>query len=88
MDLMKVNSFLFGKTQMFYPSVMAHSLSGMLIFATLIYVFLCSSKLRTISGYQTLVLLLLFAIFVAVHGISHAILEKEYGFNPMNIWNI
>lgn len=46
------------------------------------------AKLVTEStSFRTLLLLLLFAIGVGIHGISHALLEKFYGWNPLRALN-
>ena len=66
-----------------YPSILASALSGMLVAASVVVALLYTPKLDT---YRTLVLMLLFAIAIGVHGISHAVLEKQYGYVPFYFW--
>ena len=68
-----------------YPSVLAHMLSGGLMFLAL-YIAITSFKtLRGLDTYRILVLVLLFSTAAGVHGISHVGLERAYGYNPLNI---
>ena len=39
-------------------------------------------KLRGLSTYSVLKIVLMLSVVVTLHGISHAILEKQYGYNP------
>jgi hypothetical protein len=52
---------------------------GVSIFFILYY---RGSLVRSTLLFRTTLLLLLFTIVIGVHGISHAILEKEYNFYP------
>ena len=68
-----------------YPSVLAHMLSGGLMFLAL-YIALTSFKtLRALDTYRILVLVLLFSTAAGVHGISHLRLERAYGYNPLKM---
>jgi hypothetical protein len=58
--------------------MIAHGISGLLTFGALAAVIVCSRKVDVY-------LVLLFAIAIGVHGISHLLLEKEYKFNPFKI---
>jgi uncharacterized membrane protein YedE/YeeE len=71
-----------------YPSIMAHSLNGFLIFLAIVVAVVHISKLRNLDIYKLLVLILLFAIVVGIHGLSHLWLEKEYYYIPFNLWKI
>ena len=61
---------------------MAHSLNGFLIFVIIVISIVYASKFKSLDIYNLLVLLLLFAILIGVHGISHALLEKQYNYVP------
>ncbi len=63
------------------PSVYAHILNGLLLFAGVVYLFISRSR----DSYQILVLILLFSMAVGIHGISHMGLEYLYGYNPLSV---
>ena len=65
-----------------YPSLIAHAMSGMVVAGSVLFAILRASKLKGLDTYRILVLALLFAIAVGLHGVSHAVLEKEYGYVP------
>lgn len=65
-----------------YPSLIAHAMSGIVVAGSVLFAILRASKLKGLDTYRILVLALLFAIAVGLHGVSHAILEKEYGYVP------
>jgi hypothetical protein len=68
-----------------YPSVLAHILSGGLMFLAL-YIAVTSFKaLRALDTYRMLALLLAFSTAVGVHGVSHLGLERTYGYSPLNM---
>ena len=68
-----------------YISILAHTISGGLIFLAL-YIALTSFKsLRALDTFRMLALLLAFSTAVGVHGISHLGLERMYGYSPMNM---
>jgi hypothetical protein len=62
------------------PSVYAHILNGLLLFAGVVYLFISRSR----NSYHILVLILLFSMAVGIHGISHMGLEYLYGYNPLS----
>lgn len=64
------------------PSVIAHGISGLIVAASVLYLIIYNASIRKLDSYRLLVLSLLFAIAVGLHGISHAMLEKEYGYVP------
>jgi|LauGreDrversion2_5_1035112.scaffolds.fasta_scaffold230717_2 hypothetical protein len=68
---------------MIYPSIIAHSLTGVLLFVTVVIVLLYFTKIQALDIYHIVVLLLLFTLVVGVHGVSHALLEKQYGYFPL-----
>ena len=61
---------------------MAHSLNGFLILLVIVISIVYASKIKSLDVYNLLVLLLLFAILIGLHGISHALLEKQYNYAP------
>ena len=68
------------------PSVLAHALNGILMGAAFFYaVWYRSNVLTNVTTNRTLLLLLFFSMAVGIHGISHALLEKFYGFNTLSI---
>lgn len=67
------------------PSFYAHILNGLLLIIFLILVYAKFSKILTLKTYNQLVLIILFSIGIALHGISHLGLEKGYGYNPLSI---
>ena len=68
---------------MAYPSIMAHILNGLLLFASVLFVIAYFPKIYALDAYRQLILLLLFTTALGLHGISHLLLEKEYHYNPL-----
>ena len=62
---------------MFYPSIAAHIIQGLLLLVSIVAIAL---NVKALDTYRGLVILLLVTICVGVHGISHLGLEKEYNF--------
>jgi hypothetical protein len=62
---------------MFYPSIAAHILQGLLLLVSVVAIAL---NVKALDAYRGLVILLLVTICVGIHGISHLGLEKEYRF--------
>ena len=71
-----------------YPSIMSHVAGGLIMIAAVVYAIMNVSKLQKLDVYHILVLMLLFSIVVAIHGVSHALLEKEYSYVPLNLWEL
>jgi hypothetical protein len=46
---------------------------------------LYSSKIQSFDIYRILILALLLSTALGIHGISHLMLEKEYGYDPLNL---
>jgi len=63
------------------PSVYAHILNGLLLFAGVVYLIISRAR----DSYQILMLILLFSMAVGIHGISHMGLEYVYGYNPLSV---
>jgi uncharacterized membrane protein YwzB len=70
------------------PSVLAHILNGLLFLVFAMYIFTHRQVLKRMSSYQLMVLFMLVTIAVSIHGISHAILEKQYNFNPLSFFQL
>jgi len=68
------------------PSVWAHTLGGGLLLLAVVLAALNLGKLRGLSTYSVLKLLLMLSVVITLHGISHAILEKQYGYNPWRLF--
>jgi len=64
------------------PSVMAHIISGTIVVGSVLYAVLYGLTISKLDTYRILVLALLFSIAIGLHGVSHAILEKEYNYVP------
>lgn len=73
---------------MYYPSIMAHMLNGLLLFTAVVYVLFHSQQTQSLDTYSALVVILLFSIAMGVHGLSHLFLEKEYDYVPFNLWKL
>lgn len=71
---------------MVYPSLISHIFNGVLLFTGLIFIVLNFSKIRSFETYRILIILLIASIAIGVHGISHLLLEKTYGYNPLDIY--
>ena len=71
---------------MIHPSIVAHIVSGGFMLVALACLVTCSSQLRKLDLYRTVVLTLLFSIAIGLHGVSHLGLEKQYNYNPMYLF--
>jgi len=67
---------------MLYPSFLAHVLSGVFLFFVIGFSIMHLKQLLQLSPPIKVALLTLFSIALGVHGISHMVLEKYYGYNP------
>lgn len=65
---------------LYAPSFYAHLINGLLILFAVVILYNNYSKF---SRYKLLILILLFALVINVHGLSHLGLERVYGFNPI-----
>ena len=66
-----------------YPSLMAHAMSGVLLFVSIAIFFLYYSQIKSKGVYALLVIVLLISIALALHGISHLGMEVVYNYNPL-----
>jgi hypothetical protein len=70
---------------MYIPSFYAHTLSGGLLFAGILYLIFCNSKIFSRDPYQIVVLILLLSIATGIHGLSHIALESVYNYNLLSL---
>ena len=63
-----------------FPSIFAHTFSGILIAFSLVLMILYYRQLERIDMYQIITLILLFSITIGIHSISHLVLEKNYNY--------
>ena len=73
---------------MYYPSIIAHILNGLLLFTAVVYVLFNFQNAQSLDTYNVLIVILLFSIAMGVHGLSHLFLEKEYNYVPFNLWKL
>lgn len=65
-------------------SLLAHIFSGLFMFISVIFILMNYSKLRS-NVFVFAVLLILLAITMSLHGLSHLGLEVVYGYNPIRL---
>jgi len=68
---------------LYVPSFYAHLINGLLILFAVVILYNNYSKLSRLEPYKLLILILLFALVINIHGLSHLGLERVYGFNPI-----
>jgi hypothetical protein len=69
------------------PSLYAHIINGILLLVAFILLLKNYNSIKNIDKYKLIVLVLLFSIAAGVHGLSHLGLEKNYGYNPLQLTN-
>jgi hypothetical protein len=69
------------------PSLYAHIINGILLLVAFIIFLKNYNSIKNIDKYKLIVLVLLFSIAAGVHGLSHLGLEKNYGYNPLQLTN-
>jgi hypothetical protein len=65
------------------PSVYAHFLNGFLLFFAISLLLKHFSKLQKLEPYKIIIMILLFATVIGIHGLSHLGLESVYHYNPI-----
>jgi hypothetical protein len=65
------------------PSFYAHVINGLFVLVSIVILVLYYSKIIRMGPYFGVILTLLFSICIGVHGISHSLLEAQYGYNPL-----
>ena len=73
---------------MIYPSKLAHIMNGLLLLFAILYGCYNYEQLKDLDTYSKLVLILLCATVVGIHGISHLGLEHEYNYVPFDMYKI
>lgn len=73
------------RTKMLYPSIVVHIASGAVLVIAVIAIIFYIPKIQTFDVYRMLILILLLSVAIGTHGISHVILEKEYGYDPLQM---
>jgi tetrahydromethanopterin S-methyltransferase subunit E len=68
---------------MLAPSMYAHIMNGLLVFAAAVVAYINFSVLRRLDPYKLVMIFLVFSIAIGIHGLSHMGLEAVYGFNPL-----
>ena len=67
---------------MIAPSMMAHALNGLLMFAAVLVAYMNYRVLYKLDPYKKVMIFLVFSVAIGIHGISHLGLETVYGLNP------
>jgi hypothetical protein len=65
------------------PSMYAHIMNGLLVFAAVVLAYINFSVLKRLDLYKRIMIVLVFSMAIGIHGMSHLGLEKVYGFNPL-----
>ena len=66
-----------------YPSYHAHIISVALMVIAIFILYMNYSAIKKMEPYYWIVLLLLFSLVTAMHGLSHLGLEYVYNYNPI-----
>lgn len=69
------------------PSLYAHVINGILLLVAFILLLQNYRSIKNMDKYKLIILVLLFSIATGVHGLSHLGLEKNYGYNPLQLTN-
>lgn len=69
-----------------HPSFYAHVANGLLIFLACVMLFMSRNEIKSFGAYNIIVLILLFSAVVGIHGLSHATLERDHDYHPLD-WN-
>lgn len=65
------------------PSIIAHFVNALIMLFAVLFLIVYFAKVKSLDTYHILIIILLFAIAIGVHGMSHLGLEREYGYNPL-----
>jgi hypothetical protein len=72
---------------LYKPHFYAHIISSIAMVVALTILALNYKKIFKMDAIELVKIFSLIAIALAAHGQGHTTLEKEYGFNPSNIFN-
>lgn len=67
------------------PSIMAHTLNGAFLLLALIIGIMNFKTIYRSNPIELLKLILIISIAVGVHALSHATIERNYGYNPLKV---
>jgi len=73
---------------MLAPSILAHTVNGLLLVFALLFALFNFQKIKGFAVYRILVITLLFAAVIGIHALSHLGLEQNYNYVPFNLWKI
>ena len=65
------------------PSMMAHGLGAVILLLAVGTMVVYFKQVQKYDIFQIIIILLLLSCTVSIHGISHAVLEKNYNYNPL-----
>ena len=82
---MNPKTYPFDRMQLYQaPSFYAHVLNGMLLAVAMVLLYRYASILSRMGPLSLIGLTLLLSVSVGVHGLSHAGLERMYGYSPLS----
>lgn len=67
----------------FAPSFYGHVMQGLLLLFIAFYILQHLSLIKKLDTFKKILLLLLLAIVIGIHSLSHLGLEYVYNFNPL-----
>ena len=79
--------YIYIKTMIISPSLIAHCINGLLLVGSLLLVYNNFNKIEQMHPYYIIILILLLAITIGIHGLSHLGMEYIYKYNPLKLDN-
>jgi hypothetical protein len=67
------------------PSILTHGLGGIILLIAVGTMVVYFKQVQKYDIFQVIIILLLLSCTVSIHGISHAVLEKSYNYNPLTL---
>ena len=67
------------------PSILTHGLGGIILLVAVGTMVVYFKQVQKYDIFQVIIILLLLSCTVSIHGISHAVLEKSYNYNPLTL---
>ena len=67
------------------PSIYAHMMNAILLFISVILIYMNYSTISRLAASEKVKLVLLFSLAIGLHGLSHLSLEYVYKFNPLKM---
>ena len=65
------------------PSIYAHMMNAILLFISVILIYMNYSTISRLAASEKVKLILLFSLAIGLHGLSHLGLETIYNYNPL-----